>query len=307
MKPLLALPSLLALLVTAGSVAGLADEETETPAAERLSSRDLYLGQDPPSYTPELFAPGIVSTDEHEFGSVFSADGSEFFYGVDVGGRSETRSIVFEDGAWGEPSIVIAHPTYGFNDPFLSPDGERLYVISDSPHSGTGPKKDHDIWYAIREDGGWSDPVPAGPNINSEFDEYYISFTREGDLYFGSNRADNDFDLYVSAYVDGEHQPAERLAGDVNTPHYEADVFVAPDASYLILCSRRPEGLGAGDLYISFRDSDGSWSAAQNMGEPVNSARHELCPFVTPDGDYFLFTSGGDIYWVDAMIVEDYR
>ena len=283
-------------------------DESDAQPKPDAELQDRYLKQPAPSRSPTLFAPGVVSTeDEHEFGSVFSADGLEFFYGVSLGDRTETRSIVFEDGAWGVPRVVLSHPVYGFNDPFLSPDEERLYVISDSPHSGSGPKRDHDIWYATRGEGGWSDPVPAGPSINSDGEDYYISFTSGGDLYFGSNRESDNFDLYVARYVDGEHRPAQRLEGAVNTPDYEADVFVAPDESYLIFCGRRAEGLGAGDLYISFRAPDGTWSAAQNMGQPINSPHHELCPFVTADGKYLFYTSAGDIYWADAALIDDFR
>ena len=39
-----------------------------------------YLGQNPPGLTPELYAPGIVSTEHHEFGITFSPDGKEIFF-----------------------------------------------------------------------------------------------------------------------------------------------------------------------------------------------------------------------------------
>ena len=31
-----------------------------------------YLGQKPPGLTPEVFAPGIVSTEHHEWGAIFN-------------------------------------------------------------------------------------------------------------------------------------------------------------------------------------------------------------------------------------------
>lgn len=43
------------------------------------------------------------------------------------------------------------------------------------------------------------------------------------------------------------------------------------------------------------------------MGQFVNSAGHELCPFVTKDGNYFFYTSNQDIYWVDATIIHALR
>jgi Tol biopolymer transport system component len=49
----------------------------------------------------------------------------------------------------------------------------------------------------------------------------------------------------------------------------------------------------------------------KNMGEGINSPQSDYCPMLSPDGKYFFFTStrtgGGDIYWVDAKIIQDYR
>ena len=93
----------------------------------------------------------------------------------------------------------------------------------------------------------------------------------------------------------------------INTEHYEADVFIAPDESYMIFCAVRPDGFGRGDLYISFNDGGGNWTEAKNMGDLINSNGHELCPFVSPDGQYFFYTSNQDIYWVSTSIIDDYR
>jgi len=51
-----------------------------------------YLKQKPPSTVPEIFAPNFISKEaEYEFGSVFNEEATEFFYGVDVNGKSEIR------------------------------------------------------------------------------------------------------------------------------------------------------------------------------------------------------------------------
>ena len=87
----------------------------------------------------------------------------------------------------------------------------------------------------------------------------------------------------------------------------EADVFIAPNESYMIFCSIREDGFGQGDLYISFKKDDNNWTTAKNMGATINTKYHELCPVVTRDGKYFFFTSNQDIYWVDAKVIEKYR
>jgi len=265
-----------------------------------------YLNQTPPSTTPEVFAPGLISqNNEYEFGSVFNADFTEFFYGVEGQNASEIRYSQRTPGGWTDPVVMLQHPRHGHNDPFLSPDEQRLYFISQRAKDGDGPPEDYDIWYVERQGKGWSEPINAGPNINTGGNEYYISFTAEGTMYFGSNREDSNFDIYASAMKDGEFQTAVRLPGAVNTKYYEADVFVDPQERYLIFCAQRPHGLGEGDLYISFKNTDGSWTESKNMGAPINSTGHELCPFVSADGKYLFYTSRQDIYWVDTKVIWD--
>jgi hypothetical protein len=131
-------------------------------------------------------------------------------------------------------------------------------------------------------------------------------------MYFGSNinAPENEaynYDIYKSEWDGQEFLKAKALPSEVNTNRYEADIFIAPDESYMIFCAKRREGLGQGDLYISFKEKDGKWSKSKNMGARINTTEHELCPFVTSDGKYLLFTSKKDIYWVDAKILESYR
>ncbi|MGB3588285.1 MAG: hypothetical protein WBA23_17170, partial [Tunicatimonas sp.] len=175
--------------------------------AQTTVDEGAYLKQSPPGLNPEVFAPGIISQeDEFEFGSVFSEGGTEFYYGVNVNGKSETRYTQLKNGQWAEPTKLFYHDQYGYNDPFLSPNEQKLYFISSQPLDGTGPKKDIDIWYAEKQKNDWSEPINAGKMINSDSNEYYISFTESGTLYFSSNiRATQrgDYDIYTSQRMDG--------------------------------------------------------------------------------------------------------
>lgn len=267
-----------------------------------------YLGQKPPSMTPEVFAPGIISKKGvSEFGSVFNESATEFFYGVDTNTGTEIRYSKLQGNTWSTPKTILSNKAYGYNDPFLSPDEQRLYFISQKALEGSGAKQDHDIWYVERQGDRWSAPINAGSNINSTGEEYYMSFTASGTMYFSSNKEKNDFDIYASKYKNGKFQEAISLGDAINTSNYEADVFVDPEETYVIFCARRPEGLGRGDLYISFKNTDGSWTTSINMGTTINTKGHELCPFVSKDGKYFFYTSNQDIYWVSAKVIEELR
>jgi hypothetical protein len=267
-----------------------------------------YFNEVPPGATPKRFAVGKVSTDlEFEFGSVFSTDMKEFYYGVVVDGKAETRVRKFENGSWSPSVRFLFHDVYSFNDPFLSPDNKKLFFISDRPLTGSGPKKDYDIWYVERQGGGWSEPRNAGPHVNSGKNEYYISFTESGKLYFSSNKQDdagiNNYDIYSCVIKDGEFLAATKLPASVNTDSYEADVFVAPDESYVVFAANRPGGLGSGDLYVSRRKADGTWTPSRSLGSVINTETDDFCPYVSPDGKYLFYASRGDIYWVSVDVL----
>ncbi|MEM6763501.1 MAG: hypothetical protein AAF655_01195 [Bacteroidota bacterium] len=273
----------------------------------------LYFGLEAPTSEPVVFAPDLISLpDRNEFGSTFSKDGKEFYFAVDFDGRNEIYFSELIAGEWTKPMVILKHEAYGYNDPMLDPDENRLYFISNQPLSGSGKEKDIDIWYVERQGESWSDPVNAGPTINSEKNEYYISFAADGSMYFASNILTSeerywDYEIYRSQLKAGAFQKAEILPEEINTGRYEADVYVAPDESYLIYCAARADSYGKGDLYINFKDEEGNWLPSQHIGAPVSTESHDLCPFVTADGKYLFYTSSQDIYWVSTEVLEQYR
>jgi Tol biopolymer transport system component len=158
-----------------------------------------------------------------------------------------------------------------------------------------------------KTDKRWSEPINIGPPINSKVDEYYVSLTKDGTIYFASNRPGGlgSFDIYRSQLVDGHYTKTENLGAAINTKYLEHDPFIAPDESYLLFTSvDRPRGFGTGDLYISSRRKDGTWSEAKNLGKTFNTSGYDFCPIVSPDGKYFFFTRRGDIYWVRVEAIK---
>lgn len=269
----------------------------------------LYFGQQPPTTTPKIFAPGTISKpDRYEFGCTLSKDGKEFYFGVASSELTEIYRTNLEDGKWTEPENIFQEEPDSFNDPMLSNDENRLYFISDRPRDANDDIEDIDIWYAERKGGGWSSPINVGSPVNNDMEQYYISFNNEGAMYFSSNinekgSPEASFDIYKADPENGGFLDPQKLPSAINTNSYEADVYVAPDESYIIFCSIRENGLGRGDLYISFKDKSGNWTEAKSMGDKINTKGHELCPFVTRDGKYFFYTSNEDIYWVSSEII----
>jgi hypothetical protein len=296
-----------------------------------------YLGEQPPGGAPVLFAPGIVSTDTREWSMASTADGLELFFGVVTDERSWILHTKEVDGRWTELAVAPFSGTYNDYDLTMSPDGHRVYFTSNRPVDGTGAVLENsDIWYVDRTDDGWGDPVHFPEPINTDMRELYPSESRDGHVYFFSNRPGGfgSFDLYRVAIHDGGFGASENLGPSINTEENETDACISPEGDYLVFTSTREGGYGSGDLYVSFRTDAGGWTQAVNLGDAVNTEHLEFCPSVSRDGKYLFFTSNRpkteeivgasavreelaltrsadrpdiDIYWMDAGFIESFR
>lgn len=198
---------------------------------------------------------------------------------------------------WRKPQIASFSGKYGDLEPFLSADGNQLYFASNRPLDPEQIEtKDYDLWVVTRGDikAKWSEPVNLGEPVNTEHNEFYPSLTNTGKLYYTSDRPDakGKDDIFYCDHENGAFKKPVSLSDSINTTGYEFNAFIARDESYLIFSGyNRSDGLGSGDLYISFRQDDNSWTRAMNLGENINSKYMDYCPFVGPDGETLYFTS----------------
>lgn len=283
-----------------------------------------YLGQDPPGMTPEIFAPGILSSSYSEIKAVFSPDGKEIYY--QLWGEPFPVIVMMKEkfGRWTKPEVApfSGQIIEGYN---ISPDGKKMFIASQRPLSGEEkPSEDSRVWVTEKSEEGWGELKVLKPSIFG-----YPAVAENGNLYLATG------DIWISEYVNGDYAEMKKLGNSINTDEfYEEDLYIAPDESYLLFC-RRDDGFGSWDIFVSFRREDGTWTKAKNMGKKINSSVSEVYPFVTPDGKYLFFSSrrtthkafsqvpityeekikiltgpgngNADIYWVDAGIIQEYK
>ena len=96
--------------------------------------------------------------------------------------------------AFNEPTLFTAHPS-------LSNDRKTLWFTSNRD----GGKGGLDIWYSVKNDNGWSQPVNAGDKVNTSGDEMF-PYERNNKLYFSSNghMGLGGLDLFTAEINQGE-------------------------------------------------------------------------------------------------------
>ncbi len=316
-----------------------------TPQDTAPSPEGPYLGQTPPGNAPEIFAPGFISTGTDEVEAAFGPDGTELYLSVmaEIGTEFVAAIAVtrVENGTWTDPEIA-PFSDVGLNmDPFVHPDGSKVYFTSTRPlegepmgsEDGEGPKSN--IWVVDKVDAGWGEPRPIGPPINGFGNVVAATVARSGTMYFTRRLEDGWEGIFRSRFVNGEYEEPQRLPDNVNTTETQFHSSISPDESYLILSIYgRDDSFGSTDYYVTFRDSNDVWSDVINLGEPINSEETESAPCLSPDGRYFFFGSQAktertvdpgmtfadlkseldipgngswDIHWVDVSVIEALR
>lgn len=259
-----------------------------------------YLGQKPPGLTPEPFAPGIVATEGYEYNGVFTPDMKEFYF---IRGDKENKKqefVVFQyiNKRWHESVISSRVGQHTF-----APDGKTMHL---------GRR------YMKRTEAGWSEVKMLDPPL-SDTPIMRLTASAKRTYFFDTYDENNEgFPIRYSRLIDGKYEEPKILSENINTGIHINHPFIAPDESYLIWDANRPDGFGNSDLYISYRQQDGSWGEAINLGDKINTEAWDAAGYITPDGKYLFFNrtiSQGvgdtlpnvDIFWVDAQFIETLR
>ena len=269
-----------------------------------------YMGQKPPGETPELFAPGIVSSIWGLHSSLaLSPDGNTAMWAPMItipGELYSTGGILMSErinGRWTAPRFTSFTGEEEGDVPFFAPDGKRVYFMSTMPPPDDPKSRRERIWYVDRTSGGWSEPKPVDASVNDYPHHWHFSVDAEHTIYFSSSVPEGlgEGDIYRAKLVDGKWQKPENLGAPINSEEGEGMPNIAPDGSYLLFSRTY-------DLYISYRKDGGGWTEPQNLGKPINTPSIEICPMISPDGKYMFFLSqrGGEshIWWVDAGFIQ---
>ena len=262
------------------------------------ANENLYFGYKPPGLTPEIFIPKKSTSEGWKLGNEDALEMEEFYFTYSGDDLFQPAVVVFRnEGSYYRSNKYSFHHNGNENSDILY---SRQYYIE-------------------RTATGWSKLKTLGPMFDREdWGIMVMSVSSKGTMVFDDYK-NNDV-LRISTIKDGKREEPKLLGQDINTGRWTAHPFIAPDDSFIIWGSEREDGYGKSDNYISFKQQDGSYGSAINMGDKINSELVESGARLSPDGKYLFFSRSEEKvkedgstyweskkYWVDAKIIEQLR
>jgi Tol biopolymer transport system component len=233
------------------------------------------------------FAPGVVSSRFDEWGTSFSPDNKTVYFSR----GSRFWTVCFSrnrDGAWQRPEVASFSGLLRDTDPFVSPDGTKLFFTSNRPLVGAvqdKPNSNFHLWYVERTGSDqWGRPhhVDGRVNIDSSND-YAPCVSARGTLYWCSRDREGNKGMqgYYAIWL-GDHYDEPKML-HIAGVEFVQDPFVSADEKCIVF-------LNGSDIYVAFRQGEG-WSVARKLGPQVNTGDGNSSPYVSHDGKMLFFSS----------------
>lgn len=158
-------------------------------------------------------------------------------------------------------------------------------------------------------------------HLEFKFDEAIAQFVKYKNLQEPKDvekkrDADRSIEIANTAkeYINAPLNVVITNVGDsINSEYPDYSPALSADENMMIFTSRRntvkgaengaaDDGMFYEDIFVSYKQKDGSWSSAKSIGPRVNTSKHEASISLTPDGNLlFIYKddgeNNGDVYY----------
>ncbi len=273
------------------------EEEKRITRAKDLRDRAAFAHDaitNPVPFIPKKLEGG-VNTDFSEYAPMLTMEEDRMIFTRRVGTQEDFYVAKIKDG-----EFVRVTEVDGLNTPqnegihTISADGRTMiFTACDRRTTGIGSC---DLYYAHLDKEYWTIPSNMGKVVNSISWDSQPSLSADGKtLYFSSGRQDgfggNDIWMTTKTDTSGWTFPT-LLPEEINTSGNEESPFIHPDGHTLYFRSNKHIGMGGYDIFYSrYIDSTKTWTAAKNIGYPINTEGSEGALSVSLDGKTAFFAS----------------
>jgi len=191
--------------------------------------------------------------------------------------------------------------------PIVSSNGKEIFFVRTFDQDNKGGVNDQDIWKSAKNDKGeWSQAENVS-DLNNQFHNGLLSFSNDDKIAYLLNSYEGKSNqlrgiAYSTRDQNGNWKKPVSLELPLNDFESSSFGFSISGDQKSIVISAKMKTSGSGiDLYIS-QNNSGSWSKPERL--EINTAKNEISPFLSENGDTLYFASNGleglgnyDIYY----------
>lgn len=270
--------------------------------------------------------PAVVNSEFEESTPVFDPVHDRLFFTrsmfpENVGGMEAGQDLWYTDktrSGWTTPTNDIPPLNNMLNNAVigLSEDGQELYLL------GTYEPKislQKGFSRSLTQGENWSRPVKFDvPGLSIKGDFYGGWIDKTGKILLISmdgKESKGQEDLYVSLLENGKWTKPQWLGDSINSAGYEIAPCLMDDMTTLLFASSGHPGLGDCDIFYAYRKDSTwtNWTAAKNMGAPINSPAFDAFAFPVDEEMYFssnrndtfsnIYVAVNQLYFIEADTV----
>ncbi len=187
--------------------------------------------------------------------------------------------------------------------PVITSDGKTLYFTrgKNEIRNGKDILIDQDVWVShLMSNGKFGKSTALGAPVNNTRFNAATSISADNKSLYLINvlNADGSYSKGLSKSTriyKGWTVPKEvKIKNYFNADEY-SEFSVSPDEKIIILAAEGKMSFGGKDLYVSFKQKDGTFSEPRNLGDKINTVQDEGMPFIAADNKTLYFASEGHL------------
>ena len=186
--------------------------------------------------------------------------------------------------------------------PTIALNNEVMIFTSKKNETRIGLKhvQNEDLFISVKEDGYWGMHQEM-KEINTHYNEGSACLSKDGKtLIFSrceSPRSMGNCDLFIAEMgEDSTWTNVRNMGVNVNSVSWDSHPSLTHTEDTLFFASDRIGGFGLSDIYFTYKDPNGEWTPAQNLGPIINTRQNEVSPFYHPQHEVLFFSSNGQLY-----------
>lgn len=183
--------------------------------------------------------------------------------------------------------------------PVISPDGQTLFYSRSEPDKSFEDQNSEAYYSSLGIDGSWKKGQSLGKPINNAGKNSVAHVMPDGNTLILMNQYKSDGSSAggglsrTKRTMDGWEMPENIVIEDYHNNSQFVGYAFSPSGKVMIHAAERNETTGGRDLYVSFKQEDGSWSKPIGIGPTLNTITNEDSPFIAPDNKTLYFSSEG--------------